>query len=391
MPTKPDDILRQLRQNQEGFRNFSSAFLSRLQRYREALGDAAQANLEELIQTLARTQNPPGAVPLEAIHQTPHWVMSFPHRWRNREQSLAWVRDRLTGIATFAADGSQIFPSKEVSIPVALVQVGWFENHHQPNGSYHKDIQVAIMTPADLYLADTARDSWERRVSLHRFEMETNCLIRYMEKHAHCENCLVFFDGSLVATYAETYDTESRSRYVKQLVKLLAASEELRVPLVAYIDNSQAADLVLLLQTLYGLPESASLHDGQLLDPFMQWGDRTPLFQCQRPGVLQEYGDQAQKVLFTYLKTTRDGYPARLEMPLWVHGAGWGDRILDWVRGEVIIGSGYPYVIETADQVAVLQAEDRQVFYRILQDWAQQENLKLRFSPKFISKVRRRL
>jgi len=48
-------------------------------------------------------------------------------------------------------------------------------------------------------------------------------------------------------------------------------------------------------------------------------------------------------------------------------------------------------VIETADQVAVLQAEDRQVFYRILQDWAQQENLKLRFSPKFISKVRRRL
>jgi len=47
-------------------------------------------------------------------------------------------------------------------------------------------------------------------------------------------------------------------------------------------------------------------------------------------------------------------------------------------------------VIETADQAAVLKAEDRQTFYRILQDWAEEQELKLRFSRKMVSKTRRR-
>ena len=63
---------------------------------------------------------------------------------------------------------------------------------------------------------------------------------------------------------------------------------------------------------------------------------------------------------------------------------------MDWIRGELIIGNGYPYVIETADQAAVLKAEDRQTFYRILQDWAEEQELKLRFSRKMVSKTRRR-
>jgi len=56
----------------------------------------------------------------------------------------------------------------------------------------------------------------------------------------------------------------------------------------------------------------------------------------------------------------------------------------------VIIGSGYPYVIETADQTAVLQADDRQAFFRILQDWSEKEEITLRLSRKMISKKRRR-
>jgi hypothetical protein len=38
----------------------------------------------------------------------------------------------------------------------------------------------------------------------------------------------------------------------------------------------------------------------------------------------------------------------------------------------------------------VLKAEDRQMFFRIVQDWAEQEDLKLRFSRKMVSKARRR-
>jgi hypothetical protein len=60
------------------------------------------------------------------------------------------------------------------------------------------------------------------------------------------------------------------------------------------------------------------------------------------------------------------------------------------VRGEVVIGSGYPYVIETADQVAVVTGADRQAFFKLFQDWAKSEDLKLRLSRKMVSKMRRR-
>jgi hypothetical protein len=55
-----------------------------------------------------------------------------------------------------------------------------------------------------------------------------------------------------------------------------------------------------------------------------------------------------------------------------------------------VIGSGYPYAIETADQTAVLQSTDRQSFFRILQEWAEQTDLRMRFSRKMISKAHRR-
>jgi NurA domain len=122
----------------------------------------------------------------------------------------------------------------------------------------------------------------------------------------------------------------------------------------------------------------------------MEWGDRTPLFRCQRSGILEQYEEQRDKIAFTYLKTTKETYPVRLEMPTWIYEAGFLDRVIDWVRGEVIIGSGYPYVIETADQTAVLQSDDRQTFYRILQNWAEEQELNLRLSRKMVSKVRRR-
>lgn len=393
MPLKPSQVLATLQAKQADFRVFNQKTLSILQDYRTALEKASQQSEEVLAKDL-KHQTSIGARPLEPLGSFPNWVVPSNLVWQSREQSLTWVRDRLVGVSTFAVDGSQIFPSKDLSIPVALVQVGWFENPHLPMGTYDKDVVLDIMTPIDLQAGDYRRPV-EQQVNMRRFQMETERLIQYMEARSNCQTCLVFFDGSLVATYAEAFDPESRACYVDCLVRLLRTSQEQRVPLVAYVDTSQARDLTCMLQRLFELPEVASLHDAQLLAASMQWGDRTPLFRCDRgsdgcnQGILADYQEQAQAIAFTYLKT-HDGYPARIELPTWVYEAGLLERVIDWVRGEVIIGGGYPYVIETADQVAVLRAEDRQAFYRVLQDWAKDENLKLRFSRKMVSKVHRR-
>lgn len=391
MPTRSTDILTLLANKQADFAGFDQATLGLLQKYRKALKRFGELDfLDSSAEPAAMDAVPLSeAVPvlLEPVELADPGRVAFAQTWRNREESYDWVRQHLTGVATFAVDGSQIYPSKDISIPVALIQVGWFENLHRPQGNYDKNIQLDLMTPADL--KDLRGDLADRRVNMRRFQMETERLVEYIEDHSGDEECLVFLDGSLVATFAEAFDQETQLFYVDCLRRLLQASEDCRVPLVGYIDTSYAHDLTGLLQRGFDLPQVTSLHDAQVCHAGMQWGDRTPLLRCQRDVLNKFYGAFKHRITYTYLKTN-DGYPARLELPLWIHEAGRLEQVLNWVRGEVVIGGGYPYAIETADQVAVLTMEDRNAFYRLLQDWSEREGLKLRLSRKMISKVRRR-
>jgi alpha-acetolactate decarboxylase len=66
------------------------------------------------------------------------------------------------------------------------------------------------------------------------------------------------------------------------------------------------------------------------------------------------------------------------------------DYVVDTARGEVIVGNGYPYAIEAADQTAVLDARDREMFYAIFQEFAEREQLNLSLARKAISKAHRR-
>lgn len=389
MTLKPTQILNLLNTKRGDFAAFDQRALQALELYRTALSQASRESAEALSERLrVHVAHDRGAEPLEPVGSQPNWILPSKLVWQSREQSLDWVRDRLQGVATFAVDGSQVYPSKDISLPVALVQIGWYENLHLPSGLYEKDIAVDVMTPADLKVS-SGGDPVDRRVNMRRFEMEVDRLIQYMEDRAGYGDCLAFFDGALVVTFAEAFDDETRSFYVNCVVRLLQASEKYRVPVVGYIDTSYARDLTVMLQRLHSLPEASSIHDAPLIGKGMRWGDRTPLFLCRRPGILGQYPAIANRIAFTYLKA-HDGYPVRLEIPGWIYDAGLHEQVLDWVRCEVIIGSGYPYAIETADQTAVLRAEDRQMFYRLLQDWADEEELNLRLSRKMVSKVRRR-
>jgi hypothetical protein len=372
MATRPARILELLHRKQEDFRRFDQQSISLLEKYRTALKDLPQTRDLAIVE------------PLNSLTLN-QGLLANSLQWSNREESLAWVRDRIGGVATFAVDGSQIYPSKDISIPIALVQIGWFENHHLPTGGYEKNINLDILTPIDL--RDLQGDLAERKVNMRRFQLEIQRLIEYIEEHQGDPNCLVFLDGSLIATFAESFDAATQAFYVKCLLQLLRASTICRVPIVGYIDTSYASDLVALLQRTAQLPPSKSLHDSQLLNG--NWGDRSPLFLAQRDILTQAYEEQADQILYCYLKTN-SGPTARLELPRWVYESGRFPQILDWVLCEVIVGGGYPYAIETADQVAVLRSPDRQAFFAILQDWAKHQNIDLQLSRKMVSKLRRR-
>src|ERR687894_591341 len=87
----------------------------------------------------------PGALPSTELERAGSITLPFGVRWRTNEEARRWAVDILNERVTFAADGSQLLPGREVSMPVAAVQVAWFENPHTREGVYRKKARFRIV------------------------------------------------------------------------------------------------------------------------------------------------------------------------------------------------------------------------------------------------------
>lgn len=390
-------VIAALEAKKDHFAGYQVELRDTLDRYREALEhlpDLSRAEVEARFDEAEILW--PGALPTDEQDRLHDSLVSMGQVWASHEEARTWAREILLSTPTFAVDGSQISPSRDFSVPVGAVQVGWFENPHTPGGQYVKDLAFEVLAPGEL--AEEADDNGgsefpDWHVNLRRFQMECRAVVEYIQVHAGVDPApLCFFDGSLVVSFAQHMRPNLRRAYVDAVTAMLRASQTSRVPLVGYIDTSFARDLVAMLAPLYRLPPAPRLSDGALLRPRMQWGDRCQVYLCARDDkVLPDYGPQARQVCFTYLKTTADGAPARLEFPRWLaEDEEELERVLNLVRAECIVGNGYPYALETADAVAVISLQDRERFYATFQQFAEKEGLALRYSRKALSKRVRR-
>jgi hypothetical protein len=392
-----DKIFAALDSCESEFAFYENDLKEQIAAYNQALEKVSLLKPEDLNAAL-ELSNAPGAIPTDEFFTAGSFLLPFGEVWTNREQAREWAYRALLGRTTFAADGSQIMPSKDFSIPIAAVQVGWFENPHSTEGSYIKDAAFEILPPEKILVRSKGdTEASEQVVHQHRFAMEIGAVKNFI--HASSQRGIdrqrppiVFFDSLLVISFADILPEEQRDSYIAEILSLLNTSKEAGIPVVGYIDTSFSRDLINMLQEVEPeLSDSANIHDALLLEPRLRWGDRTPLFICARQGVLEAYGEQWRRaVAFCYLKTTADAPPSRIDLPLWVYEQGLADYVLDAVRGEVIVGNGYPYVIEAADQTAVISTQDREVFYAAFQEFALRKGFELKIARKAISKAHRR-
>ena len=347
------------------------------------------------------------AYPSDELDRAGAAFLAFPESWRSHEEARRWALEALRGRVTFAADGSQVFPGREASLPVAAVQVASFENPHTPEGHYTKGVRFEVITPNQLLGGRGDYDSPEQVVALRRFEAEARAVCDFLERRrgwrARGERPPVaFFDNTLlVASLRKGTDRHLSQRMADALARLILLSRDSEVPVVGYVDHSYAHDIHGLLRALdKDLPE-ANAYDAQILrarpaggarPALAGWGDRTVFWHCQRPNLAEAFFDEGGRPLvgFVYLQTTADAHPARLDIPAWVHEAGLVEEVVDSVRAECVVGNGYPYAIEAADEAAVMTARDREQFLRVVQDFAAQHSLDFRLSRKALSKGRRR-
>jgi hypothetical protein len=336
-------------------------------------------------------------------------IFPFGREFANHEQAREWA-ECIEGVTTVAVDGSQLQPWRDASIPVALVQVGFFINPHMRGRTYTKDVRIEVLSPDEIMeesrSEDKDPDSYpysEMQVTLRRYLLEVETLCSQMQQCANMRHLddpvhspVFFFDGSLVVSFALTMPNPYRDRYIASALSLLRTSEELRVPLIGYIDTTYARDMITMLRRLDTfqpqpmLRETKKIHDALLWQGKLQWGDRTPAMICARGDILESYGAYRESVAFCYLQTTARRPPARLEFPRWMLDDGILEPVLDVVRAECIAGNGYPYAIETADAVSVITMQDRDEFYAQFQAFMEKQGTKFTFSNKSISKSRRR-
>jgi hypothetical protein len=333
-------------------------------------------------------------------------VVPFGKTWRSHEEARRWALEHLRGRVTFAADGSQIFPGRDASLPVAAVQVASFENPHSPEGRYLKDVHFEVVSPDRLREGERVYESPEQVVGLIRFELEARAVCDFLERQRHRSRTpggrvpVAFFDNTLlIASLRKGADSSFSKRMTDALAELIRLSRETEIPVVGYVDQSYAHDIGGLLAALHkDLPETRA-YDAQILrtragaPPLLEkWGDRTIFWHCQRPNLAESFYDEAGSPLvgFLYLQTTADGHPARLDIPAWVHEAGLVEDVADAVRAECVVGNGYPYAIEAADEAAVMTTRDREQFLRVVEDFAAQHQLDFHISRKSLSKGRRR-
>jgi hypothetical protein len=408
-------LIEELGARREDFAEFGRAWAERARDYAARLRELEGQTLEEIgrkadASIAAGVARSVSALPTREIERAGSFVVPFARRWRTHEEARAWAVDQLSDRVTFAADGSQILPGREISLPVAAVQVAWFENPHTRDGaSYRKEWDFKIVTPKELLETEGVAATAADLVGLRRVESELAAARAFLERRKGWRERrertpVAFFDGTLLLSTARVRGETLKfpNAYISALVETIKLSRETRVPLVGYIDQSYARDLVRMLDVIaQRRDKSAIVFDAQLFSAgeagaqplFESWGDRSVFCDCRREGLTEDFKDEAGEPLvgFVYLQTTAPGsVPARLDIPTWVAEEGLIDDVVDAVRAECVVGNGYPYALETADEAAVITVRDREQFLRAVQDFAEANDLSFRVSRKAISKMHRR-
>ena len=394
----------ELDKQRDDFRRFAETQASDLANYLKDLERVNQSPYEEICRRLAGKDV--GAMPSDEITKLKSFAVRFTENWANHEEARVWANKILQNRTTFAADGSQLYVEKDVSLPIGAIQIGWFENPHDATQSYEKNAYFQILSPETLLQKQEEPVIPETRVGEIRFHAEIKKISEFLHKKRDWQRNgekmpLAFFDNTLLFTLSLSSTIIEKS-FLQATFEMIKLSRETEVPVVGYVDASYSKDLINMLNTLYGASGSGqkSLYDSIILSSpnadspkiLESWGDRTCFCFSKRQGLSQFLEEVPGESLvgFTYLQTTREAAPARLDIPSWIYEKGFLNELLDVVRAECVIGLGYPYALETADQTAVITMRDREIFLRALQDFAQREKLNFNVSRKAASKGRRR-
>ncbi|MFN3596209.1 MAG: DNA double-strand break repair nuclease NurA [Rubricoccaceae bacterium] len=280
-------------------------------------------------------------------------------------------------VTVVATDGSQIFPDRHVEPACYLLNVGRVALHYgtaeppliaaEPAIRY-RQADLADLAPDD---EPSAADFTAEVVSALRDELELDWLHRTALGARRSGRALVALaDGTLIRWMLRGMKNRRlEDRLLARYLEILSRFQADGLPLASYVSRPGSAEVVGLLRLFLGEDDEApgpdtlrGLHDRHLFEAVLAPGERSALF-ASRSHVLAHYGE-AHRVLAFYLHTGDE--VGRVEVPRWVAEAGFVPLVHAVVLDQARKGGGYPIALQEAHQRAVVRAEEKEIFYRLL-------------------------
>lgn len=311
-------------------------------------------------------------------------VYKYPVDILSREKSEQWKENVLLNRPVIAVDGSQIFSDKNINLFFGLVQTAWYINYHNSEISSVRDMDCQIVLPSDVSSDDRQLN---QEIGFRRFQQEIRKIIELMDSLSalsYQKTPIIFCDGSLTVSFQKDSDFRKKSEEIIQ--ELLLKSRETKIPVVAYIDTSQAYNLVNSLKYIFNLGgNSVNLTDAGVFRRYLtQWGDRSCVFRYYD---CESY--HLNQICFCYVNNSSYRLkPCRIEFPDWiVSDTELLQEVIDVVLAESSIGNGYIYSIEVADALATIQKDEKDFFCNYL---SKHFEMPFHSNPKLKSKLKRR-
>ncbi len=270
-----------------------------------------------------------------------------------------------------SVDGSQIYPDKHQGTSCFLINIGsvslayqdvrsesWFDS--EP--FIFVDHDFGLESPTILDIVNGKREEFELIIGL---EKSINLATRYPQTP------LVFmFDGSLIFWHLEHKDALLKHYFLKTYNDVLLKFYAEHIPVVGYISLSKSKDLINLLRAYKKNFSSidttlfSHLVDAHVLSAFLPAGHVSALFSAQSINV-DEYPPEVRPH-FVYYNTGSEF--VRIEFPYYVAA----DKkmlstTLALVADQVHKGNGYPISTAEAHYQAVVQGQDRDFFYYMIE------------------------
>ena len=307
---------------------------------------------------------------------------------RERPDGCATCGPRPTPITLVATDGSQIYPDRHVEPTCYLLNVSRIAFHYgteeTPLMAAEPELRYRHRDLAELNADDGPEAHFDistEVVSALRDEQELYWLFEtaYAERQSQ-RPVLAMADGTLIRWMLRGMKNRAlEDRLIGRYLAILERFRDEGIPVCSYVSMPGNTELVNLLCLHRGEPDDLAdeeslrgLLDRLVFEQTLAVGERSALFESGSR-IQSEYG--GHRICYFYVRLPQE--VGRVELPAWVvDQPGWLDMIHAVVVDQAAKGGGYPVILTEAHERAVIRAQEKAMFYRILEREMQRAGLR---------------